>query len=230
MIIYIGIDDTDTIESRGTGRLAREIAAELEKNRRILGVTRHQLLVDPRIPYTSHNSSAAIVLIENNHNGLQDLFEQIRARMLADFQIGSDPGLCLAEETFAIQVSSFGKLAQHELVSQSQARLLASENRIFLEGLGGTEDGIIGALAAVGLAASGDDGRYLQFGRSRELNGMISIPDLKLSGVAEVRTLDGSIIENGLVEVEKLRPARRNHQPVLFVEKEQEIWRPLKLD
>ncbi len=28
-MIYVGIDDTDTLESRGTGRLARNIATEL---------------------------------------------------------------------------------------------------------------------------------------------------------------------------------------------------------
>ena len=60
--ILVGIDDTDNLDSRGTGRLARDIAAELEGEFKVLAVTRHQLLVDPRIPYTSHNSSAAIHL------------------------------------------------------------------------------------------------------------------------------------------------------------------------
>ncbi len=48
----IGIDDTDNLESRGTGHrvrwlgdlLAREDLADIK------GITRHQLLVDPRIP------------------------------------------------------------------------------------------------------------------------------------------------------------------------------------
>ena len=58
----IGIDDTDNLESRGTGHrvrwlgdlLAREDLADIK------GITRHQLLVDPRIPYTSHNSSTCM--------------------------------------------------------------------------------------------------------------------------------------------------------------------------
>ena len=62
MNIYIGMDDTDNLESRGTGHLARTIAQELAAEYQLLGVTRHQLLVDERVPYTSHNSSAVIEL------------------------------------------------------------------------------------------------------------------------------------------------------------------------
>ena len=64
-MIFIGMDDTDTLESRGTGHLARQIAATLSAEHTILGVTRHQLLVDPRVPCTKNNSSATIVLRSN---------------------------------------------------------------------------------------------------------------------------------------------------------------------
>lgn len=60
MTLYLGIDDTDTRESRGTGRLARMIARELSRSYPVMGVTRHQLFVHPSIPYTSHNSCAVI--------------------------------------------------------------------------------------------------------------------------------------------------------------------------
>jgi hypothetical protein len=56
------IDDTDVTGSRGTGRLSQELIAELRAHGlgHAVGATRHHLLVDPRIPYTSHNSSACI--------------------------------------------------------------------------------------------------------------------------------------------------------------------------
>ncbi len=58
----LAIDDTDNAESIGTGRLARMLAAHLEEANLFAepGVTRHQLLVHPDIPYTSHNSAACI--------------------------------------------------------------------------------------------------------------------------------------------------------------------------
>jgi hypothetical protein len=52
-MIYIGLDDTDNADSRGTGRLARDIAATLAKQHKVIAVTRHQLLVDPRVPYVA---------------------------------------------------------------------------------------------------------------------------------------------------------------------------------
>ena len=61
-MIYIGLDDTDVLESRGTGHLAREIARSLKADYDVQGVTRHQLLVDPRVPCTKNNSCAAIHL------------------------------------------------------------------------------------------------------------------------------------------------------------------------
>jgi len=75
-MLFIGLDDTDTLESRGTGRLARRIAAALAADYSVLGVTRHQLLVDPRVPCTRNNSSAAIALGMNGGCDPAALLEQ----------------------------------------------------------------------------------------------------------------------------------------------------------
>jgi len=59
----IGIDDTDNDSSPGTGQIARRLMGEcLARAWRHAGVTRHQFLVDPRIPYTSHNSGACLAV------------------------------------------------------------------------------------------------------------------------------------------------------------------------
>jgi hypothetical protein len=64
-MLFIGLDDTDNLESGGTGHLAREIAAALAARDPLLGITRHQLLVDARAPCTSKNTCAAIMLDVN---------------------------------------------------------------------------------------------------------------------------------------------------------------------
>jgi tRNA(Ile2) C34 agmatinyltransferase TiaS len=241
-MLYIGIDDTDNLESRGTGRLARAIAEELSREYTLLGVTRHQLLVDPRVPYTSHNSSAAICL--QNGDGrdlpprcflpqrcsLPQLFERVQALMMADFIPGSDPGLCLADVDTAQAFSGFGRRAKIEIVTQAEARTLAEAQGALLAGLGGSQDGVIGALAAVGLAASGEDGRYLLVGRSRELNGLQDIPTVLASGISAVVTADDAPVSQGRVLTDKLRPARRSGKPVLYVEWQGDHWLPLKYD
>jgi tRNA(Ile2) C34 agmatinyltransferase TiaS len=228
-MILIGLDDTDNLESRGTGHLARGIAAALAADYPLLGVTRHQLLLDPRVPCTKNNSCAAIALDADGDLNPSELFERVRSLMLADFQPGSDPGLCIAQAVPAA-VSDFGRRVQRELVSQDEARALAAEQGILLQGLGGDEDGVIGALAAVGLAASGEDGRYVLVGRSRELVGLQPVSALLAAGIIAVQTPDGQPVLEGLVATEKLRPARRGGRPIAVVQWAEGHWLPLKLD
>ena len=228
-MIIIGLDDTDNLESRGTGHLARQIAAELVVDFPVIGVTRHQLLVDQRVPCTKNNSCAAIALDVDSSVDLNGLFERIREVMVNEFQPGSDPGLCLAVEVPAA-ITEFGFKVKREIVDQEQARQLAKVNGLFLQGLGGTEDGVIGALAAVGLAACGEDGRYIYVGQIRDLSGLQSVQTVIEAGVRAVRTLDGTAVTQGLLLVDKLRPARRGGQPVAVVNWEGDHWQPLKLD
>ena len=59
MKVLIAIDDTDNLETPGTGHLASDLIDLLEKEGLGKGspITRHQLYVHEDIPYTSHNSS-----------------------------------------------------------------------------------------------------------------------------------------------------------------------------
>jgi hypothetical protein len=115
------------------------------------------------------------------------------------------------------------------VVRQAEAWALAAIHPVLLAGLAGTQDGVIGSLAAIGLAASGEDGRYLQVGESRELSGLQEVSTVLRSGIAELRTLDGSRVEQGLVLSDKLRPARRNNRPILYVEWQGDHWQPIRL-
>lgn len=226
-MIYIGLDDTDTLETRGTGNLARNIARELRQVMVVHGVTRHQLLVDPRVPYTKNNSSAAIHV--QSSLSLFDIAARVKEIMLADFIPGSDPGLCVAQAAHR-DLIEYGYKVKREIVTRAQARLLADHTGIILIGLGGDHSGIIGALAAVGLAAGGDDGRYIDKGSIREINGMVPVDAILASGVSAVNTIHGEPVHNGIVWIERLRPARRGGQAVAIVEKNDAHWQLVKVD
>ena len=218
-MIHVGLDDTDTLDTPGTNQLARDLVQTVALGYRCLRITRHQLLDDPRVPYTSHNGSASILLQPLGMTDLEQLTGRLRERMLQWFVAGSDPGLCVAEAVPA-GVVDFARRCQRELVDQAAARALAAKCGIYLEGLGGTEGGVIGALAAVGLSATGDDGRLVQIGTwPDDLSGPQNVATLEARGV-EVRCLDThESITVGVVDVGKhLRANLRGNRAVLFVQ------------
>ncbi|MGE0483357.1 MAG: hypothetical protein AB7Q81_04405 [Gammaproteobacteria bacterium] len=220
----IGIDDTDNPDTRGTGHRARSLVGAIEAAglARGVGVTRHQLLVDDRIPYTSHNSSACLQVAAVDDG--EALFDFCRAFMLDVAARGSDVGLCLASPAQAVQVIEFGRAAKTEVVDQARARRAASAAGIRLEGLTGTRDGIIGSLAGIGLFAEGNDGRYLWQRRLRELtDGVASVAEIiDATGVDDIRVLDGGSLRDRPDTRVALgpwpRPVRIDGSSVLLVE------------
>jgi len=224
---FIGLDDTDVLDSPGTGRLARDLAAVLATDWLIHGVVRHQLLVDPRVPCTKNNSSAVILL--EGQGDPAALFAQMQTLMLERFTPGSDPGLCVAT-TVPESITEFGRRAKRKLIDQQEARALAAQEGLLLTGLGGTEGGVIGALAGVGLSAGGEDGRYVELGRCREMKGRQPVAALLAAGIAAVRTEEGEPVHEGWVMVDKLRPARRESRPIAVVTWAEDCWQPVKLD
>lgn len=218
-MIFVGIDDTDTLETPGTNHLARSLVAQLAGRYDLVRITRHQLLFDPRVPYTSHNGSASILLRARVPASLADLAAELRNGIRARFVPGSDPGLCVTGQV-PPAVREFGRRCQRELIQQTEARTLVTTHGIYLEGLGGTEDGVIGALAAVGLAVEGDDGRVVQLGDWDDtLTGLNPAKAILDRGV-ELRDRDsGLAITEGLIDVGKrLRPNCRAGRIVLFVD------------
>jgi hypothetical protein len=216
-VIYLGIDDTDNDTGGGTGRVAREIAAVLRSDFRIAGVTRHQLLVDERVPCTSNNSCNVIHLDASGEDlaALAVRAGDLLAHRCLD---GSDPGLCVAGG--GVGGHWFGHAAQESLLSQEEARAAGRELGVPLLRMGGSGDGIIGALAGVILAAGGSDGRFVEVGRARELQGTLPIDEIVLSGVDRVCAADGSPVTAGLVDTAggRVRPLLREHAAVLVVE------------
>ena len=236
-MIYVGIDDTDMPGTPGTNHFARAVATSLANDFECHAIVRHQLLRDPRVPCTSKNSAACLILRSIGDWSQQRLIERLQGYVVDRLLDGSDPGICVASRV-SQAVADFGVMCQRELVCQSTARALAAQQGIPLVGCGGTEDGVIGALAAVGLAACGDDGRVVQIGNwPDDLDGWQHIATIRERHV-EVRSLDtGSHVVAGRVDVGKhLRPNYRRQRFVLYAERvhddaaKADRWRAVRLD
>lgn len=222
--VLVGIDDTDNLTSRGTGYRARHLGRSLHEAElgEVVGITRHQLLVHPDIPYTSHNSSACL-RVRPLSSDLEPLIAFCRDFLLRESAPGSDAGLCVAPVSrIGAAVEGFGRMAKEVVLDQSGARELAEDAGVFLEGLTGDRGGVIGALAAMGLHKAGNDGRYLWLPGLREAAGSsLGVKTIKRNfGIGEVRSLDTRVTlpDEAVIELgEWPRPVLLDGMPVLLV-------------
>jgi hypothetical protein len=173
---------------RGTGKLVRWFSDKLPEGCSTWGVVRQQLLVHPDVPYTSHNSSACAVIDVPDASYLPRLAELGAAHIAEHFIDGSDPGLCIAPETADLaDIVAFAKRAATEVVTQAEARSAAEAAGIHLSGHGGTEDGVIGAVAGVGLTADGWAGRFIEYHvKLRSFGDACRVGDLERAGMTLV--------------------------------------------
>jgi hypothetical protein len=223
MRCLIGIDDTDNLESRGTGFRARQLGARLAEAGlgRVRGITRHQLYVHPSIPFTSHNSSACLD-VDLRDEALGEACGFCRDYLATESATGSDAGLCVAAyEAVADDMVAFGRSAKQSVLTREQAHELAAGHGVHLEGVTGERIGVIGALAAVGLRRGGHDGRFIWLEGVRELTGSARVRTLlTTTGIDSVETIDGRPLpaEAEVVVDPWPRPVLLNGRAVLLTE------------
>lgn len=227
----LAIDDTDNLESPGTGFRARELALLLARSgmARPMAITRHQLLVDPRIPYTSHNSSACLLLA--GVAAPQAVFEFACHYLRAAAASGSDAAVALTRRAdVGASLRDWGRRAKTEVLDLDDARRLAREAAVPGAELTGTGGGLIGALAAIGLHAAGFDGRLLWLRGLRELAGQrLAAAEVEQITAVDFQTLEGERVarpEDPIALGDWPRAVFRDHRPVLLVEEDDEEPRP----
>ncbi|MDK2974307.1 MAG: hypothetical protein PWP08_678 [Methanofollis sp.] len=222
MTIYIGIDDTDIPGSRGTGRLAHDVVKAVTDTYPAYAITRHQLFLHTDIPYTSHNSNAVVHVDASGKEACTEIFKIAKEVLLDQFLEGSDPGLAVADaEQILPPLVVMGQDAKIKVLTQELPRTLARNLGIALEGLGGTEDGVIGAMAGLGLAVTSDDGRYLLRGSLRTIRNETDVETLRTNGVDAIYLPDGREVTSGTIKLRENqypKPSAVAGRTVLFVE------------
>ena len=228
MEYILAIDDTDNLNSPGTGEHLDNITKLLMQNK--LGVcsrvTRHQLFFSPLVNYTSHNSAmAAIVETEKLPS---DVFALACDYLTEHAAPGSDPGVCLLgkaalsdEQTAALH--AYGRKAKTAYVEKQEAYALAQRCGILLRELGGDGTGVIGALAGAALRLEGNDGRY-----KGQLDIGVNQDNMRCGDILSHPHIDAVMTEDGqeipgnteVFIVERIKTVHLGHRAVMLVKKQ----------
>ncbi len=164
MNYLVCIDDTDMPGTKGTGWLVQELGERITQNSlgAVSPISRHQLFVHEDVPYTSHNSAMCFKLSLNG-NHIDPVITFMAGFLEHRSEKGSDPGLCVAPVDTSLdrkKLIDFGRDAKVKVLTKQSAYELAETVNIHLSEHGGTGQGVVGAMAGVGLRLSGNDGRY----------------------------------------------------------------------
>ncbi|MCJ2164315.1 MULTISPECIES: hypothetical protein [unclassified Pseudodesulfovibrio] len=220
---YLSIDDTDNLETKGTGWLTEQACTEMAA----LGlatfspISRHQLFVHEDVPYTSHNSSMCVEV--EDCLDPEAVIRHMQAYLERHGAPGSDPGLCMVREDLPEEARQrlmrFGRDAKCLVLNKGLAYALARELGVHLSEHGGTGDGVVGALAGVGLRMKGDDGRYRGWHHLGPEGTTVSAGEIaRQCGASHVQDEAGAPLEKEtpVLLQERIKLIRRNGLPVLL--------------
>lgn len=157
--LFIGIDDTDCLNSKGTEHFTRCLGREIEQNGLgiIAGISKHQLWQEGSIDYTTANQAVCIEL--KNADSIASVAVFVRDYIYENASGKSQTGFCISNaKGIPNTVVQFGLNCKKKLMNTNLAYSVASAAHIHIEGIRKNAAGIIGALAAIGLRATGADG------------------------------------------------------------------------
>ena len=180
MHYMIGIDDTDKEGSADTGALALQLGLQLEKNLRahMLSITAHRLFDSPSL-HATHQNRCVCLLMEVDSTRRREVELICRQFLLRESAPSANPGFALARwSEVDASITDWGRLAQHQKLDRLDALVLARKCSISAAGLTGSGNGVIGALAAIGLYFDGNDGHYLWLPGLSELKGILKAVDV----------------------------------------------------
>lgn len=222
--LLLGLDDTDGLDSPGTGALALEIADRLAAQPwAMVGVvSAHQLYTHHDVPYTTYNRAMAFPM--RVAAGYETEVQALATACLKAFVgPGANPGLCLVvldDLDNEAALLDYAWCAKDRVLGIPVAHAIARRLGITLLDRGGNGAGVIGALAACGLRLSGDDGRVLSRLPLPADGGRWSVGELiERSGIRTVLSVRGEPVKpHEVVQVgPEVWPILRDERAVLLV-------------
>lgn len=231
MLFLIGIDDTDNLTSGDTDSLAQRLGAKIESTHtgRMVSVTCHQLAHHPNIIPTSQNQCFCL-LIDADRDTQRDIELICRTFLMHESAAASNAGFALAAwNSVTPAITAWGRQAKSVYLDRQEAMNLARDYKISIAGFTGSGQGVVGALAAVGLYYDGNDGKFTWLEGLRSLKGIFTLTKLiETCAIDRVENLRGRkpMPDDHINVSEEAYPILRDGQSLLLVEpsKKDETW------
>ena len=239
MRFLIGVDDTNNPKTSSTGLLTQKLGIHLQETGlgKLEAISRHQLFLSTQIPHTSDNS-AICATFEADAAKRSELEMACRSFILRELSSGANAGFALASwGQITAEVFTWARTAKNQVLNRQQAIQIARSAKIAITGLTGSGDGVVGALAAIGLRYRGDDGRFLWLPNLSLLKGIYSSSEvMNIAPLDRIESSRGRAPQPGdKIEIGKwVRPVLREGRCVLLVEEVRNNpdfnWRLLGMD
>ena len=236
----IGLDDTSDNtdeESQTTQDLLITMSTQLSEDGWGLfeGLTVHPLFGSNKIQSGSSNSCYAVKLWTTR--SALDLEDELVSQIRSTASSNSDPGLAmLSRHSDMPHILAFGRRTQTELMRSDWAQTFSTEANVTMRSLGVKRNGCIGALAACGLRAGGDElARFRTIPGLEDMRGHHRAGDIRdktqlqhlLNADDEEIDMDDTIdLGDGLPV---LKPHLESHEPVIRLHQDpsnRRLWIP----
>ena len=145
----------------------------------------------------------------------------LRRFFRAHFVEGADPALAVGlDGSVPRALIELGRRTKHEFVTVEAAEAAAGAGGLEVRSVAGRRHGVVGAIAAVALRASGDDGRFVELAGIRLDWAEPTVAELlERTGITRVEDDRGGTVPPGdrINVTGWLRPSLRYGEPTLIV-------------
>ncbi len=164
MKIFVGIDDSRQLDGYKAGETASWLSKAIEKNGWGKGAipSRHRLYFHPSIACKKHNTARSFSA-DLDEPYLEAFIAYACSMVKSNITLDSNTGLAIAVPELMENPDDLIEYAyrvKEEIVSKDEALKMAKKPGLYLFELSGNGQGVIGALAAAGLRATGNDGQF----------------------------------------------------------------------
>ncbi|MFA6226344.1 MAG: sugar-specific transcriptional regulator TrmB [Methanoregula sp.] len=146
--VTIGVDDTDTREGGATFALALALLNHLGRSKGIIPISHHIAMLKPEVFTKTAGNSASCIEVAVEPESAADLVEKT-LRFIADESLSHEWGIAIRTGLDLPEgLREYGRMARLQVITRTLAEATAERFGVSLYG----GNGVIGALAAVGLA------------------------------------------------------------------------------